>query len=140
MEYLALQRMVHTMATEEIRRHGLAGWTFRFNRNKSRRGVCRYRSKSIEVSVHMLPHGLKETLQVVAHELAHAIVGYQHGHDAVWRRKAMELGDDGKRCGVMHAPKTFIGRCPGCDRTVRRNRRTALIHRTCGEKILWSRA
>jgi hypothetical protein len=58
----------------------------------------------------MLHMGLKRVLQVVAHELAHAIVGYGHGHDAVWRAKAIELGDTGARCGEsMEVAPTVLG-------------------------------
>lgn len=34
-------------------------------------------------------------MDTVAHEVAHALVGPAHGHDAVWRRKAVELGGSG---------------------------------------------
>lgn len=126
MENIALQRKVTALANEGIRLHNLHGWTFRFNTNKSRRGVCKYRTRRIEVSVHMLKLGVSETLKVVAHELAHAIVGASHGHNHVWRHKAIELGDDGHRCGEsMDVAPTVIGTCPNpdCTFTVKRFRR-----------------
>jgi hypothetical protein len=123
MENLALQRTVTKLAEAEIKRHNLVGWRFRFNTNKTRLGVCRYDRKTIEVSVHVLPMGLKRATQVVAHELAHAIVGHGHGHDAVWRAKAIALGDTGERCGVMNVERTVVGTCRHCNFTVKRHRR-----------------
>jgi predicted SprT family Zn-dependent metalloprotease len=38
-----------------------------------------------------------EVRQTMLHEIAHAICGCGHGHDDVWRRKAIEIGCDGKR-------------------------------------------
>ena len=123
MEHLALQRIVTKLANDEIKRHSLVGWRFRFNTNKTRLGVCKYGPKLIEVSVHVLPLGLKRATQVVAHELAHAIVGHGHGHDHVWRAKAIALGDTGERCGTMNVEKSIVGTCPHCDFTVKRHRR-----------------
>ena len=33
------------------------------------------------------------------HEIAHALVRKGHGHDAVWKAKALSIGCDGQRCG-----------------------------------------
>ena len=37
-------------------------------------------------------------IDTLLHEIAHALVGHKHGHDAVWRRKALQIGCNGKRC------------------------------------------
>lgn len=36
---------------------------------------------------------------MILHEIAHALVDY-HGHDDVWRSKALEIGCSGKRHGL----------------------------------------
>jgi len=38
-----------------------------------------------------------EVKQTMLHEIAHFLVGPTHGHDAVWRRKAIEIGCNGQR-------------------------------------------
>jgi len=147
MENTELKRTVTKLAHDEIKRHNLVGWRFKFNTNKRRRGVCKYNTKTIEVSVHLLKSGLKEVTQVVAHELAHAIVGYGHGHNHVWRKKAIELGDDGRRCGEsMEVAPTVIGKCRHCSFTVQRFRRIRGACPKChhiplaDRMIVWSRA
>ena len=123
MTYIVLQRQVTALANAEIQRHNLVGWRFRFNTNKRRGGVCKYDIRTIEVSIHMLQFGLKEVVKVIAHELAHAIVGCGHGHDFIWKRKAIELGDTGNRCHTftLVAP-SIIGTCSHCGGTFGRHR------------------
>jgi len=38
-----------------------------------------------------------EVKMTMLHEIAHFLVGAGHGHDRVWRSKAIEIGCDGKR-------------------------------------------
>ena len=39
-----------------------------------------------------------EIEDTLLHEIAHALVGRRHHHDAVWRAKAREIGCTGQRC------------------------------------------
>lgn len=91
------------------------GWQFKINSNKTRLGVCKFRTANmthdgrIEVSRFVTDEAvIKNT---IAHEVAHAVVGTPY-HDDVWRSKAMELGCDGKRCGVIVAPHLYETICP----------------------------
>lgn len=90
---------IRQMAQALIRENGLVGWTFSTNNNKTRVGVCKYGPKRIEVSV-LLTKNMTEAQvrNVLTHEVAHALVGGGHAHDAVWARQHRALGGDGKRC------------------------------------------
>lgn len=111
------QHEVHVRAFELFKKHGLENWHFKFDRAIQRAGSCHFGKRTISLSIHMV---LKETItmeqieNVILHEMAHAIVGFQHGHNDVWRAKAIEIGCDGARCHTlkfMPEPKYKIT-CP----------------------------
>ena len=85
--------------------------------------MCRYPEKRIELSVSFcLCAPRREVQDALLHEVAHAIVGPQHGHDAVWRAKARALGCSGKRChDLTHSIPGWRGSC-GCGPVWRRHR------------------
>lgn len=111
---IAIQRQMIVEAKATLAQHNLHGWRFRFNTNKRRRGVCRYAERSVEVSVGVCLEGIEAVRKVLAHEIAHALVGHGHGHDAVWQRKSLELGGGAERCGMtMLIEAPYVGKCPG---------------------------
>ncbi len=114
----------HHLANQLMEQHGLklAGWRFKLNTNRSRLGVCRYTTRSIELSTfHVSSGNWKEIKNTILHEIAHALVGPNHGHGAVWRSKALAIGCNGERCGIMDAPPKYKATC-SCGRTYKRNR------------------
>lgn len=114
-------------------RGGLSqGWQFGFDLAPARAGVCNYTEQRIRLSVtYCLKASRAEIADTVLHEIAHAIVGHRHHHDAVWKAKAREIGCQGERCHrVPHTAARWVGRC-GCgqewfrhklQRKMRRNR------------------
>lgn len=124
--------------------HGLTGWEFGFNANVRRAGVCRYPTRTrpgrIELSRHFVQrNGEDEVRDTILHELAHALVGPRHGHDAVWRAKCIEIGAKPERCygDEVEMPKgRWRASCPGCRREFDRHRRPAKLSgwhcRPCG--------
>ena len=122
-----------------------AGWVFGFDLATSRAGVCRYVEKRIDLSVSFCLAATRAEIEdTVLHEIAHAIVGPRHNHDAVWKAKAREIGCAGERCHrVQHSTPKWIGEC-GCgqqwfrqtlQRRIMRNRACA----KCGGTIAWRR-
>lgn len=80
--------------------HGLVNWKFIFDRAKTRAGCCNFTDKTISISKLFIAStsgndGFRNTL---LHEIAHALVGMDGGHGPEWKRVAIRIGCDGKRC------------------------------------------
>ena len=87
------------LARRLMDKHGLSHWEFRFDNAKRRAGCCWHVLKRISLSRNLIRIRSDDNIKnTILHEIAHALVGPGHGHDEVWRRKAIEIGCDGKRC------------------------------------------
>ncbi|MDB5313175.1 MAG: SprT-like family protein [Gemmataceae bacterium] len=134
---------------DEVRRWALGvmaafrldGWRLEFTRAVRLLGVCRYRSRVIGLSRHLVernpPEQVRETL---LHECAHALVGPGHGHGPVWKKVAIEIGCRPERCSRadLDMPEgRWRAICGGCGTEYRRHRRPrrARYHcRRCGRE------
>jgi predicted SprT family Zn-dependent metalloprotease len=105
--------------------HGLIDWSFAFNRRKRTLGLCVYHRRTIELSSHFVHrNGAAEIRDTLLHEIAHALVGPGHGHDAAWRRQCLAIGARPVRCGVANMPPGhWRAHCGGCGRAFHRHRR-----------------
>ncbi|WP_435741688.1 SprT-like domain-containing protein [Nocardioides sp. SYSU DS0663] len=114
------------MARELMDEHGLVGWTVVLDRAKRRAGVCRPGLRQIGLSAPLTQlHGVAEVRDTVLHEIAHALVGAHHGHDAVWRATALRIGCSGRRCtdpGAGTIDGDWVGTCPAGHRVSRHRR------------------
>lgn len=102
-------------------------WGFRFDRATKRAGLCDYRARQISVSRYFAArYGDDDMLQVVLHEIAHAIAGPSAGHGASWLRIARSIGYTG---GVTHPGQgiqelaPWVGVCPA-GHVIHRHRKT----------------
>lgn len=88
------------------------GYTFRVNpRLTSTNGRCMFRDRLIEMSKPLIEKGSDEAvLNNLMHEIAHARVGPRHGHNEVWRREALRLGCNGKRCNDYGVTEKKVAR------------------------------
>jgi hypothetical protein len=78
-------------------------------------------------------HDEREVRDTILHEIAHALVGPSHGHDAVWRRQALAIGSSGQRCVSSDAPAVagpWVGTCPS-GHTATRHRQPVRVQ-SCG--------
>lgn len=116
------------MAISLLKKHGLdrQGWRFQYDNAKKRFGTCNYRKKAITLSRPLTMLNNEEHVRdTILHEIAHALCP-RHGHDWVWRSKAIEIGCNGMRCFssdevVLPEPK-YIGVCHKCGRVSKKNR------------------
>ena len=121
-----------------------AGWQFAFDLAPARGGSCRYREKQITLSVtYCLKASKEKIVDTILHEIAHAIVGPNHGHDAAWKAAAQRIGCTAERCHhVQHTPPRWYGQC-GCGQKWERQRLTQRTRisrcRKCKGNIEWKR-
>ncbi|MEY4391246.1 MAG: hypothetical protein RLZZ400_989 [Actinomycetota bacterium] len=91
-------------------------WQFDFDNGKRRAGLCNYTDRKITISKYLVGiHSVDESLQVLAHEIAHALCGPNEGHGKVWKATAKQLGYrhekfSGNEIAKEKAP--WVGHCP----------------------------
>jgi predicted SprT family Zn-dependent metalloprotease len=138
--------VVRQLALERMAAHGLHEWSFGFNRRKRTLGVCFFHRRTIELSMPFVErNGPDEIRDTVLHEIAHALVGPGHGHDAVWKRKCLEVGAKPVRCGQAEMPEgCWQARCKGCGQRFHWHRKPKRMKdwfcRPCGAgrgKLVW---
>ena len=131
------------MASQLLARHGLHDWQVSFDGAKRRAGQCRYSDRVISLSAGLTRlHSAEEVRQTVLHEIAHALVGPRHQHDAVWQAKAREIGCTAQRCHtVVFSEPGLTARCVnGCFAIGRHRSRRNMRCRRCGGKVLYAPA
>jgi predicted SprT family Zn-dependent metalloprotease len=117
------------VAVELMEEHNLMemGWRFGFDTAKRRFGCCNYTYKEITLSrALVLVNDEDRVKNTILHEIAHALVGRGHGHNSVWKRKAIEIGCDGKRCYTTKntsVPESkYVAVCKSCGHVHRKHR------------------
>ncbi len=114
------------MARGLMDEHGLHDWRLVLDRARTRAGVCRPARREIGLSRVLTElHAEAEVRETVLHEVAHALVGAHHGHDAVWRARARAIGATGARtvsADAARPPAPWVGTCPA-GHEARRHRR-----------------
>jgi hypothetical protein len=125
------------MGRELMAANGLSDWFLGLDRAKTRAGVCRPGKREISLSAYLTRlHPESEVRDTILHEIAHALVGPGHGHDAVWRAKALAIGCSAQRCSSPDAPAlsgSWTGTCPQGHSTTRHRAPTRVsICTICG--------
>jgi predicted SprT family Zn-dependent metalloprotease len=113
------------LAAKLLRAHQLHDWKFIYNRRKRAMGFCCYTDRTIELSIYFVEsNDLDAIVDTLLHEIAHALVGPEHGHNAVWKAKCREIGATPMRLGhaVMPVGK-WRAECRCCGRSYERHRR-----------------
>ncbi len=99
--------------------HELDVWTFVWDNAKRRAGQCRYRFKTISLSVHFVRrNSIEEVAETILHEIAHAIAGWEAGHGEAWKRVCRRIGCRPVACydsNTVKMPKgNWVAACKGC--------------------------
>ncbi len=128
---------------ELMKTHGLSDWTLKLDHARRRAGSCDYGKKQITLSRHYVRYAEDSHIEdTILHEIAHALVGPRHGHDAVWRMKAREIGCTATRCHTLEfSAAAWTMRCPdGCFETKRHRRMPNLVCANCKQPVIYERA
>jgi predicted SprT family Zn-dependent metalloprotease len=118
--------VVRELARSLLDVNGLADWSVRFSRSKLTLGRCLFDARAIEVSAHFVQHnGADAVRDTVLHEIAHALVGPGHGHDAAWRAMCQRVGARPERLSfeAVMPEGRWQAVCPGCGLRHHRYRR-----------------
>lgn len=128
-------------AVHLLSEHGLDNWHFKFDHSTRRAGSCNYSNRRITLSFNLARNGSAEEIrETLLHEIAHALVGKNHNHDAVWRAKAQAIGCTGERTHQMKfATARWRVRCENdCWSHTAERRNPHLICKKCGGKLIYS--
>jgi SprT protein len=107
---------VRVWAESLIRIHLDDSWSFAFDHARRRAGLTDHGAHRISVSRHLAArYEDDEVHQVLLHEVAHALAGFDAGHGARWKRIAGELGYVGGRLHdgeIATELAPWVGHCP----------------------------
>ena len=130
--------MAIDLATKLMDAHGLVGWRIKLDHARRRAGQCDYTNKIISLSRLYVRHAdIDHIRDTILHEIAHALVGPRHGHDAVWRQKAREIGCSAARChSLSFARAKWVMTCPnGCFSVERHRKKSGLVCVFCKSAV-----
>ena len=131
-----------TLGAELMALHRLQNWSLKLDHARRRAGLCDYRQKVISLSRHYVRNAdIEHVRDTILHEIAHALVGPNHGHDAVWRMKAREIGCTATRCHTLEfAAPPWEMYCPmGCFTSPRHRRTANLVCAKCKTAVQYRR-
>ncbi len=80
--------------------HKLNDWCLKLDNACERCGLTNYSNKTIQLSKQYINNKTttkKQVINTILHEIAHALTPGQ-SHNQVWKKKALEIGCDGKVC------------------------------------------
>ncbi len=108
--------IIAKQADQLLEQHGLDDWRFAYDHASKRAGSCKYQQKVITVADQFCFSAKEaEITDTILHEIAHALVGAEHGHNEVWQAKARQIGCSAERthCVSFSAPR-YIVSCKPC--------------------------
>ena len=82
---------------ETLDKYELNHWSVRLTMDITKPfvGLCSHKDQCIILNAHHVDtHPDPEIVNTIRHEVAHALVGPNHGHDEIWAAKAKEIGCD----------------------------------------------
>ena len=81
------------LAQELLEKHQLPECEIYFLMHSYARGICYNSGEKISLQIqYSINEDIEEIRNTILHEIAHALVGNENGHNLVWKKKALELG------------------------------------------------
>ena len=130
------------LARSEMDKNGLIDWKLDLDNAKVRAGACFFREKKISFSRNFIKNSNDlEIYDTILHEIAHALVGPEHGHGIVWKNMAKRLGCSAKRCHSLEfSDYKWIRYCKNsCWEQKTHRRKSNLICRKCGASVYYKK-
>ena len=91
-------REAKALALEELTKHNLSHWTFKFDNAKTRFGYTLYSTKTISLSKSLTQDNPRaQVYDTILHEIAHALAGPGTGHGPIWKAQALAIGCSAER-------------------------------------------
>ena len=132
--------LIAKQADKLLMEHNLTDWRFTFDNAPSRGGKCSYRDQVISISEQFcFKVDDKEITETILHEIAHALAGENHGHDAVWQHTVKSIGGKPTRTHcITFTPPRYIVSCERCQWHVgRQQRRRDAICTKCKSPVTY---
>lgn len=116
---------VRKTTRELLDANGLTHWSILIQEHHRRAGWCNFTTETLGFEPNwLLAVSEDEILEVIYHELAHALLPAAERHGKLWRAKVRELGgtpkvsQDAVRKTIPAGTYLWIGTCPGCGHQV----------------------
>jgi predicted SprT family Zn-dependent metalloprotease len=127
-------RLARSLMTE----HGLTDWRLEYGSAHKLFGVCCFGPKIIRLSERLVGLNPESICRdIILHEIAHALAGYDAKHGPDWKRIAKRIGCSSDRCYGEEvvkpvAPAPYEAVCPGCGKRYQRYRRPKVgVNHSC---------
>lgn len=103
-------KTIEKIASQLIQKWLDKSWSFRWDRAKTRLGLCDYQKKTIQLSKPLIPFLKKSDIEdTLLHEIAHALAGAKAGHGPQWKNIAKNLGAKTTRCANIAIQHPQVG-------------------------------
>ena len=130
------------LARSEMDKYGLCDWKLELDHAKVRAGACHFTEKKISFSRNFIKHADELDINdTILHEIAHALVGPNHGHDSVWKIMAKKIGCSAKRCHTLEfSDYKWVRFCTNhCWEQKTHRRNPNLVCKKCGAPVIYKK-
>lgn len=117
---------IEKLTKEKLTEYNLNTWHVVIGNGRRLYGCCRYSKKEIWLSLQFINSATDEQiLDVILHEIAHALVGLGIGHGKRWKVEAKKLGAIPKSIVKgINIDMAWIATCSKCGKIFNRMKRT----------------
>ena len=130
------------LARSEMDKYGLCDWKLELDHAKVRAGACHFTEKKLSFSRYFLNNANQLDINdTILHEIAHALVGPNHGHDSVWKTMAKKIGCSAKRCHTLEfSDYKWVRFCTNhCWEQKTHRRKPNLVCKKCGAPVIYKK-